>query len=59
MYIEIIFLEKPIHTTNIKYFFFPVDSVAHDFMFNLTPCSIVNKPIWSLALTWIPSESLL
>lgn len=42
-----------------KILFFPVDSMAHDFMFNLTPCSIVNKPIWSLALTWIPSESLL
>lgn len=39
--------------------FFPVDSTAHSFMFNLTPCSTKNKPVWKAALTWIPSECLL
>ncbi|NXW94565.1 LY96 protein, partial [Alopecoenas beccarii] len=34
------------------------DSMAHDLMFNLTPCSIMNKPIWSLALTWIPRSDI-
>ncbi|XP_005150868.2 lymphocyte antigen 96 isoform X2 [Melopsittacus undulatus] len=29
------------------------DSTAHAFMFNLTPCSTMNKPIWNAALTWI------
>lgn len=50
--------KKPIYTNSMEYFF-PVDSTAHDFMFNLTPCSIVNKSVWKAALMWIPSESLL
>lgn len=58
MYIFFIFLEKHIHTTNMKYFF-PVDSAAHFFMFNVTPCSITDKNVWKANLTWIPSESLL
>lgn len=58
MSIFIIFLEKAIHTPNMKYFF-PLDSTTHDFMFNLTPCSTMNKHVWNATLTWIPSESLL
>ncbi|KFP96580.1 Lymphocyte antigen 96, partial [Leptosomus discolor] len=34
------------------------DSTAHVFMFNLTPCSIMNKPIWKAALTWIPRSDI-
>uniref|UniRef100_A0A8D2PXB7 Lymphocyte antigen 96 n=1 Tax=Zosterops lateralis melanops TaxID=1220523 RepID=A0A8D2PXB7_ZOSLA len=30
------------------------DSTAHIFMFNLTPCSTVNKSVWKAALTWVP-----
>ncbi|KFQ43872.1 PREDICTED: lymphocyte antigen 96 [Nestor notabilis] len=30
------------------------DSTAHAFMFNLTPCSTMNKSTWKAALTWIP-----
>ncbi|NXJ96417.1 LY96 protein, partial [Corythaixoides concolor] len=56
-YIFIIFLEKPIHATNINYFF-PVDSTAYAFMFNLTPCGIMNKSVWKLALTWIPRSDI-
>ena len=38
---------------------FPVDSTDHAFMFNLTPCYIMNRSVWTTYLTWIPSESLL
>ncbi|NXJ72144.1 LY96 protein, partial [Rostratula benghalensis] len=34
------------------------DSTAHAFTFNLTPCSIVNKPVWKAALTWIPRSDI-
>lgn len=51
-------MEKSVHTVNVKCFF-SVDSTAHIFMFNLTPCSTVNKSVWKAALTWVPSESLL
>ncbi|NXN32825.1 LY96 protein, partial [Nycticryphes semicollaris] len=34
------------------------DSTAHMFTFNLTPCSIVNKPVWKAALTWIPRSDI-
>ncbi|NWX14983.1 LY96 protein, partial [Aegotheles bennettii] len=35
------------------------DSAAHSFMFNLTPCSTMNKPIWKAALTWIPRSDII
>ncbi|NWV12601.1 LY96 protein, partial [Ptilonorhynchus violaceus] len=35
------------------------DSTAHIFMFNLTPCSTMNKPVWKAALTWIPRSDIL
>ncbi|NXL61983.1 LY96 protein, partial [Chordeiles acutipennis] len=34
------------------------DSPAYTFMFNLTPCSIVNKSTWKAALTWIPRSDI-
>lgn len=34
------------------------DSTAHAFMFNLTPCSIINKSVWTAALTWIPRSDI-
>ncbi|NWH36167.1 LY96 protein, partial [Chloropsis hardwickii] len=34
------------------------DSTAHAFMFNLTPCSTRNKPVWKAALTWIPRSDI-
>ncbi|KAL9868515.1 lymphocyte antigen 96 isoform 2-T5 [Geothlypis trichas] len=34
------------------------DSTAHSFMFNLTPCSTKNKPVWKAALTWIPRSDI-
>ncbi|XP_064245545.1 lymphocyte antigen 96 isoform X1 [Passer domesticus] len=34
------------------------DSTAHDFMFNLTPCSTMNKSAWKAALTWIPRSDI-
>lgn len=34
------------------------DSTAHAFMFNLTPCSTMNKPVWKAALTWIPRSDI-
>ncbi|NXW21263.1 LY96 protein, partial [Circaetus pectoralis] len=34
------------------------DSTAHDFMFNLTPCSIMNKSVWKAALMWIPRSDI-
>ncbi|NXQ90711.1 LY96 protein, partial [Nyctibius grandis] len=34
------------------------DSTAHAFMFNLTPCSIMNKSVWKAALTWIPRSDI-
>ncbi|NXA97822.1 LY96 protein, partial [Melanocharis versteri] len=33
------------------------DSTAHDFMFNLTPCSM-NESVWKAALTWIPRSDI-
>ncbi|KFP38876.1 Lymphocyte antigen 96, partial [Chlamydotis macqueenii] len=35
------------------------DSTAHAFMFNLTPCGIVNKSVWSATLTWIPRSDII
>ncbi|NWZ09297.1 LY96 protein, partial [Agelaius phoeniceus] len=34
------------------------DSTAHSFMFNLTPCSTKNKPVWKANLTWIPRSDI-
>ncbi|CAN8183905.1 unnamed protein product [Coccothraustes coccothraustes] len=34
------------------------DSTAQAFMFNLTPCSTTNKPVWKAALTWIPRSDI-
>ncbi|KAM6444381.1 lymphocyte antigen 96 [Rhynochetos jubatus] len=34
------------------------DSTAHAFMFNLTPCSLMNESIWKAALTWIPRSDI-
>ncbi|NWU01275.1 LY96 protein, partial [Urocynchramus pylzowi] len=34
------------------------DSMAHAFMFNLTPCSMMNNPVWKAALTWIPRSDI-
>ncbi|XP_009962194.2 lymphocyte antigen 96 isoform X1 [Tyto alba] len=34
------------------------DSTAHAFMFNLTPCSVMNKSVWKAALTWIPRSDI-
>lgn len=49
-------LEKSIFM-NLKSFYL-VDSSAHYFKFNVTPCSMLNKSVWHAAVTWIPSESL-
>ncbi|NWS39509.1 LY96 protein, partial [Probosciger aterrimus] len=35
------------------------DSTAHAFMFNLTPCSTMNKSAWKAALTWIPRSDII
>ncbi|NXH13664.1 LY96 protein, partial [Bucco capensis] len=35
------------------------DSTAQTFMFNLTPCSIMDKSIWKLSLTWIPRSDII
>ncbi|XP_057282201.1 lymphocyte antigen 96 [Pezoporus wallicus] len=35
------------------------DSTAHAFMFNLTPCSTMNKSTWNAALTWIPRSDII
>ncbi|KFP12360.1 Lymphocyte antigen 96, partial [Egretta garzetta] len=34
------------------------DSTAHAFMFNLTPCSMMDKSVWKAALTWIPRSDV-
>ncbi|KFP25196.1 Lymphocyte antigen 96 [Colius striatus] len=34
------------------------DSTAHTFMFNVTPCSLMNKSIWKAALTWVPRSDI-
>ncbi|NXC65771.1 LY96 protein, partial [Anhinga anhinga] len=34
------------------------DSTVHDFVFNVTPCSIINKSAWTAALTWIPRSDI-
>ncbi|XP_061198765.1 lymphocyte antigen 96 isoform X1 [Neopsephotus bourkii] len=34
------------------------DSTTHAFMFNLTPCSTMNKSTWNAALTWIPRSDI-
>ncbi|NWH55176.1 LY96 protein, partial [Fregata magnificens] len=34
------------------------DSTAHAFMFNVTPCSIMDKSVWKAALTWIPRSDI-
>ncbi|NWX87380.1 LY96 protein, partial [Nothoprocta ornata] len=38
--------------------FCPVDSILQTFMFNITPCTMVNKPIWNVVLTWIPRSDI-
>ncbi|NXU84779.1 LY96 protein, partial [Xiphorhynchus elegans] len=57
MYIFPIFLGKTIHTMNMKYYF-PIDSTDHAFSFNLTPCSIMNTPVWKGTLSWIPRSDI-
>ncbi|NXC00771.1 LY96 protein, partial [Orthonyx spaldingii] len=34
------------------------DSTAYAFMFNLTPCSTMNRSDWKAALTWIPRSDI-
>lgn len=34
------------------------DSTTHEFMFNLTPCSTMNRDNWKAALTWIPRSDI-
>ncbi|NXY13540.1 LY96 protein, partial [Atrichornis clamosus] len=34
------------------------DFADHTFMFNLTPCSMMNKSVWKAALTWIPRSDI-
>lgn len=34
------------------------DSTAHDFMFNVTPCTMLNASIWHAALTWVPKSDI-
>ncbi|KAM6349517.1 lymphocyte antigen 96 [Podargus strigoides] len=34
------------------------ESTDHAFMFNLTPCSIMDKSIWKAALNWIPRSDI-
>ncbi|NWI63755.1 LY96 protein, partial [Todus mexicanus] len=34
------------------------DSTAHAFMFNLTPCNIMNISIWKAIITWIPRSDI-
>ncbi|NXW53794.1 LY96 protein, partial [Eurystomus gularis] len=34
------------------------DTTPHAFMFNLTPCRIMNNSIWKAALTWIPRSDI-
>ncbi|KAM9303170.1 lymphocyte antigen 96 [Morus bassanus] len=34
------------------------DSAVHAFMFNVTPCGIVDKSVWQAALTWIPRSDI-
>ncbi|NXI48871.1 LY96 protein, partial [Chloroceryle aenea] len=34
------------------------DSTAHAFMFNLTPCSIMNTSIWKAVIAWVPRSDI-
>ncbi|KFR15410.1 lymphocyte antigen 96 [Opisthocomus hoazin] len=34
------------------------DSTDHAFMFNLTPCYIMNRSVWTTYLTWIPRSDI-
>ncbi|NWI58687.1 LY96 protein, partial [Calyptomena viridis] len=34
------------------------DSTGHDFMFNLTPCNIMNRDDWKATLNWIPRNDI-
>ncbi|XP_027748081.1 lymphocyte antigen 96 [Empidonax traillii] len=34
------------------------DSTAHAFMFNLTPCSIMNTYVWKATINWIPRSDI-
>ncbi|NXA10013.1 LY96 protein, partial [Sapayoa aenigma] len=34
------------------------DSTAHAFMFNLTPCNIMNTDVWKATLKWIPRSDI-
>ncbi|NXG58150.1 LY96 protein, partial [Hemiprocne comata] len=34
------------------------DSMAHTFMVNLTPCSIINTSVWKAVLSWIPRSDI-
>ncbi|KFQ80779.1 Lymphocyte antigen 96, partial [Phaethon lepturus] len=34
------------------------DSTPHDFMFNVTPCNIMNRSTWKAVLSWIPRSDI-
>ncbi|KFV73706.1 Lymphocyte antigen 96 [Dryobates pubescens] len=34
------------------------DSTPHAFTFNVTPCTVANRPTWEAALTWIPRSDI-
>ncbi|NXI91672.1 LY96 protein, partial [Psophia crepitans] len=34
------------------------DSTRHDFMFNVTPCSIMDTSVWKASLTWVPRNDI-
>ncbi|NXA46513.1 LY96 protein, partial [Nothocercus julius] len=34
------------------------DATLHTFVFNITPCTMVNKPVWNVVLTWIPRSDI-
>ncbi|XP_062424164.1 lymphocyte antigen 96 [Rhea pennata] len=34
------------------------DSIVHAFVFNITPCTMMQKPIWNVVLTWIPRSDI-
>ncbi|XP_013798273.1 lymphocyte antigen 96 isoform X1 [Apteryx mantelli] len=34
------------------------DSIAQTFVFNITPCTMVNRSVWNVVLTWIPRSDI-
>ncbi|XP_075603206.1 lymphocyte antigen 96 [Balearica regulorum gibbericeps] len=34
------------------------DSTDHVFLFNVTPCFIINESVWKASLTWIPRNDI-